>query len=182
MAEKLPESSVLLGDSIFKRLLAENPGLFSPLSDKFCVSGQRAADLYALIRGSREELRGRPVIILIGTNDILSNSPLDKFRLLYRSIVRYLRRLKCVITLCELLPIPKLGGEELEDGPVECINKFIRSFEPSGIKLIHTHSVFVESGCIKSHLFCQYLGRSRRVDLVHPNKEGLCCLLLTLEL
>lgn len=181
MAKKGSESPILLGDSILKRLFAEYPSLFSPLSGKFCVSGQRTADLYALVRGSREELKGRPVILLIGTNDVLSKFPVDKFRVLYRSIVRYLRRLNCVITLCELLPLPKLGSEELEDGPVESINKFIRSFETSGIRLIHSHSVFVDCGSIKEQLFCQYLGRSRRVDLVHPNKEGLCCLLLTLE-
>jgi hypothetical protein len=179
----MDNAPVLLGDSIFRRLYKRDPSLFSDLSDRFCVSGQKAHELLDLISDSRQLLRGKRVIVLIGTNNICGKvkTPLESLKVKLKAIVKLLRRVKCTVTLCEVLPIPRLGRLVSDSPLVLAINAYIRTFEPSGVNVIHSHDVFCTGANIKCFLFCSKLGHSGRVDLVHPNKEGLAVLLLTLE-
>lgn len=175
---------VLLGDSIFRRLFKHNPTLFDDLSDRLCVSGCTVTNLLSLIVDSRQQLKGRKVIVLIGANDIYRKvkTPVSTIKSKIVSIVRLLRNLKCAITWCEILPIPRLGRNISSAPSVLEINSLIRSFEPAGVTVIHSHDVFCDSkGVIKRSLFYTKLGNTSRVDLVHPNREGLSVLLLTLE-
>lgn len=178
------ESPVLLGDSLCCRLYARNASIFHPLSSRTCVSGQTVKELYDVVVPLRQQLLGRRVVLLIGTIDVLRRNSLQGILKHFIPLVKLLRRLKCQITLCELLPIPKLGKKS-QDPTLLGLNKFIRTYEPSGVRVIHSHDLFCSGpeGTIKSFLYCKYLGRSgsRRVDLVHPNSDGLDCLLLSLE-
>lgn len=176
--EDLP---VLLGDSIFRRLYERNTSLFDSLSGQLCVGGQTIPDLRDKVKAVREQLRERHVIILIGANDILKRVPCENIQLNIRSLIRHLKRLKCRISLCEVLPIPKLGRKLTAASAVLKLNSYLRSFEPSGVHIIHSQEVFCNAGVIKCDLYCKKLGSTGRVDLVHPNASGLDCLLLTLE-
>lgn len=174
---------ILLGDSIFKRLLTLEPGLYDPSSSHFCVSGSSAAELKSRCVAARDILKGQEVIVLIGANDVKRKTDYSQFIVIYKSLVKLLRALKCKISVCELLPMPFYGDLVSSCSLILQINKYIRSFEPSGIKVVHSFDVFCNiDGVIKKHLFCKYLGQSRRVDLIHPNKEGLSVLSLTLLL
>lgn len=173
---------ILLGDSIFRRLYERNTAIFHTASSKFCIGGQTVAQLYALIKEHRDILKGRRVFVLIGANDILKSVSVDSVQKSLRSVVRVLRRLKCEIILCELLPIPKFGASASSSPSVLLVNNFIKSFEPSGVQVVHTFKLFCSESLIRLSLFCKFIGDKRRVDLVHPNSAGLDCLLLTLEL
>lgn len=175
------DQPVLLGDSIFRRLLDRNPGLFDPLSYTFCISGQRSSDLLTLLVTHRAQLKGRRVIVLIGANDLSRGQSCEALHSCLLKIVRRLRRLKCVVELSEVLPIPRLGREVSSAPSVVKINEYIRTFAPSGLRIIKVFDLFCSSGVVQLHLYEQFIGRSRRRDLVHPNEDGLLILLLALE-
>lgn len=181
MAYPRAQLPVLFGDSIFRRLLESHKSLFDPLSLRFCISGQRIGNLIGKVRDSRTELMGRSVIVLIGTNDILDRVSVEAISKSIRDLIRYLRRQKCQISICEILPIPRLGNLATPYSVVCEVNKYIRSFEPSGVKIIHTFNHFCTPLGIRVSLFCQTFGNSSRVDLVHPNVDGIECLLICLE-
>lgn len=176
-----PSLPVLLGDSIFKRLYASNQKLFCTVSERFCVSGQTVLELLSLVRVFRNQLKGRKVVVLIGTNDVLKGHPSKGICSNIRFVVRLLSNLKCDITLCELLPIPKFGLGADSSPSVGLVNKYIRSFATSKVKVVKVFDSFCSDGQICCHLFHKTLGRSKRVDLVHPNADGLIILLLALE-
>lgn len=172
---------ILLGDSIFRRLLERHPSLFDPLSHKFCIGGQRIEKLFEGVRGSRAELKGRKVVILIGTNDILGGTSSKILCKSFRDLFRYLKRLECHIAVCEVLPIPRLGKSV--SLLVNDVNKYLRSFEPSGVNVIHTFSHFSNALSIYEWLYEKWIYKNNRksVDLVHPNADGLECLLICIE-
>jgi len=175
-------SPLLLGDSIFKRLYAQNRGLFDSLSSKFCVSGQTVSDLYSLVHGQHEVLMGRTVYVLIGANDVLQRTPQQQFMLSLRTLVRYLCRLKCNVHLCEILPIPRLGRKANASPAITKYNNFIRSCEPGGkIKVVRLFNYFCNGEDISCNLYEKYIGPARRTDLVHPNRDGLEVLLISIE-
>ena len=180
----MPGLPILIGDSIFRRLLEENKGLFDPVSKDTCKGGTKILEVYDLVRQHRLSVTGKDVIVLVGTNDLLEKSLLMIIRQAYKVLVRYLKRLKCGITLCEILPLPKFGQLATDLSTVLELNKFIRSFAPSGVRIVHAHDQFVQNNVIRLHLYCKTIFRKNRgqvVDLVHPNSEGLQCLLLCLE-
>lgn len=175
---------ILIGDSIFRRLLEENKELFNPVSKNTCIGGKKILEVYDLVRQHRLSIIGKDVILMVGTNDLCEKSPLVIIRQSYKVLVRYLKRLKCNITLCEVLPIPKFGQLATDHSTVLELNKYIRSFAPSDVRIIHAHDHFVSNNLIRLHLYCKSICRKNRgqvVDLVHPNKEGLQCLLLCIE-
>lgn len=175
-------SPILLGDSIFKRLYAQNSGLFDPLSKTLCVSGQKVSDLYSLVRAHRDALKGRKLYLLIGTNDILQSTSHHQLMLSLRTLLRYLGRQRCEVHLCELPPIPRLGRKASASEGITKINQFIRSFEPGGkVRVVRLFALFCMGDYISSHLFENFIGPRRRTDLVHPNRDGLQIILLSLE-
>ncbi|KAK3922101.1 Arylesterase [Frankliniella fusca] len=99
----------LLGDSILRRLLKRNSSLFSELSWQTAISGQTSAQLHEVIVRLRASLRGRRVVILIGANDCVKGIPASRTRTNIHKCILLLKRLKCSISICEILPIPKLG-------------------------------------------------------------------------
>lgn len=178
----MSELPILLGDSILKRLYKRNPNLYHPLSATLCVSGQRTQELTGVVTENRQLLKGKKVIVLIGTNDILKGTSFDSLRVLYRSLIRLLRRLSCTIVLCEVLPIPLLKGGR-GSLLLSQLNQYIRSFEPSGIQVLHIYDAFCDGESVRLSLFCKSMGngKRRRVDLIHPNFSGLDVLLTLLE-
>lgn len=180
----MSEPPILVGDSIFRRLFAEHRELFSPVSLDTCKGGKRILEVYDIVRQHRIRLIGKDVVLMVGTNDLLEKSSLNLVRQSYRVLVRYLKRLKCRLTLCEILPIPKFGQLATDCNVVLEFNKYVRSFEPSGVKVIRTHDQFVNNNQIRLCLFHKTFfrkGKGQCVDLVHPNTEGLHCLLLCIE-
>lgn len=178
----MSELPILLGDSILKRLYKRNSSLYHPLSATLCVSGQRTQELTGVVTENRQSLKGKKVIVLIGTNDILRGISFDSLRVLYRSLIRLLRRLSCTIVLCEVLPIPRLKGGRGSE-LLGQLNRYIRTFEPSGVQVLHIHDAFCDGEDVKQSLFCESMGTGnrRRVDLIHPNSSGLDVLLTLLE-
>ena len=149
---------VLLGDSIFRRLLERQNDLFSPLSKEFCIGGSKVSTLFGLAIESRHKLKGLKVFVLIGCNDILKNTPYEDFCKDFKRFIKLLRNLKCDIILCEVLPLPLFGRLASDCQTVIDFNKYIRSFEPSGIKVIHVYDEFVDdNGFIKETLYCKFL-------------------------
>lgn len=175
-------SPILLGDSILKRLYARNSSVFDALSSTFCVSGQKVSALYSLVRDHRVALKGRKVILLIGTNDILQYTPHQQLTFSLRTLVRYLLRLQCVITLCEIPPVPRLGRKANASEAVLKYNKYICSFEPGRkVTVTRIFNQFCNGENICCHLYEQFIGTARRTDLVHPNRDGLDILLFSVE-
>lgn len=180
----MAESPILVGDSIFRRLFTEHRELFSPVSLNTCNGGKRILEVYDIVRQHRIPLIGKDVVLMVGTNDLLEKSPLNLVRQSYKVLVRYLKRLRCRLTLCEILPIPKFGQLATDCNAVLEFNKYIRSFEPSGVQIIRTHNQFVDNNQIRLYLYHKTFfrrGKGQCVDLVHPNNEGLHCLLLCIE-
>lgn len=180
----MPNLPILLGDSIFRRLFCQTPLLFNEVSKYTCIGGLRILGLYDKVKQHRHLLADKEVILLIGTNDILKGESIVTVRQSFKVLIRYLKRLKCRISICEVLPIPKFGRLATDCQSVCELNKFIRSFEPSGVCIIRVHDQFVSNNNIKVYLYCQTCKRKNKsqcVDLIHPNGAGLECLLLCLE-
>lgn len=172
---------MLLGDSIFRRLHTANPGLFDPVSNLFCVGGQTSSALFTLVTVHRALLKGRRVLVLIGTNDLSKGQSCAQLHSCILKLVRLLRRLKCTVELSEVLPIPRLGREVSSAPAVLQINNYIRTFATSSVRVIKVFDLFCAAGFIKLHLFETVIGKSKRRDLVHPNQDGLLVLLLAIE-
>lgn len=100
-------SFVLLGDSIFKRLLTVYPSNFDLISFQFCISGIKVQELKAIVKLNREILKGKRVILMVGTNNVTSKEAFEPIKGYYRSLVRFLKRLSCDVTIVEILPIPR---------------------------------------------------------------------------
>jgi len=62
--------------------------------------------------------------------------------------------------------------ERLISATLSALNKYIRSFEPSGVVVIHAHDKFVSNNSIKKYLYVSKYANGR-VDLIHPNGVGL---------
>jgi hypothetical protein len=60
-------------------------------------------------------------------------------------------------------------------------NKYIRTFDPSGIKVIRAHDQFVNNASIKTQFYCKFMGKGNCVDLIHPNNLGLDIHLFAIE-
>lgn len=172
---------VLLGDSILKRLMVKFPNQFDNLSSVTCVSGQHAQELKLLIKEYREEIRGRRVVLLIGTNDFLQKSKFEVICSMIKSILKVLRQLDCRIAVLEAIPIARWGLSAESQSVIGKYNKFLSSFSTSGVEVIKLFDDFVVNGEVDISLFCKHIGKYRRVDLVHPNKKGLLLIFLKLK-
>lgn len=165
-------SIILLGDSVAKRLLVRYPTCFDLVSFDFCVSGIKIQGLWALVKDKWESLRGREVIVLIGTNNFLQREELCLVKNYYRSLIRYLRRVASVVSLVEVLPIPRLEHLASVKQDLLSFNGYIRSFAPAGLVVHHTYNRFCEGISANRKYYVKKFNNGR-VDLVHPNKLGL---------
>lgn len=166
-------SKVLLGDSILKRLYLKFPSEFDSLSAVTAVSGQKIAELKLIIKENRELLKGKSVIIHIGTNDFLKGTSETDLLLLLKSILKILRNLKCDIVVCEIIPIAVWGVSADSQSAIVKFNKYLHTFVPSGVRVINTFAAFCSEGVVITSYYCKYIGCKRRVDLIHPNSLGL---------
>ena len=155
--------------------------MFHRDSELFCVSGQRATELRRLVVRYGSLLRGKKVVVLIGTNDVLRNTSFSCFQSVYASLVSLLEKNACEVHVCEILPIPRFTNTDQRFDSVKDYNECIRSFESAVVKVIHCHARFVQCNIINEGLYCKFIGKNGRTDLVHPNKCGLNVLFLTLE-
>lgn len=165
-------SPILLGDSIFKRLLAEFSSDFSVLSARTSVSGIRVAELKRVIKDVRLKLSGSTAVLLVGANDVVKGTPLKDLKLQLKSLIRYLVRIKVKLTVLEILPIPRYENKPDIVSYVLEVNKFIRSFKSDKVRVLNTQCYFTANDRISVELYCKYLRRDK-VDLLHPNKLGL---------
>jgi len=169
--------SVLVGDSILKRLFERYPSQFSCISRVFCVSGQTSGDLKKLLKEKRGLLRNCSVIVHIGTNDFLKGIEFSVIRQCVKAILRLLRSLNCEIRIVEIIPIGCWGVSAESQRVVREFNCFLRSFVLSVIDVIDGYSAFcLSSSEVNLNLFCAFVGKWRRVDRVHPNCKGLAVL------
>jgi len=137
---------VLLGDSIMKRLYKRYANSFDDLSEVLCESGQGIEDLISLVKTNRANLKGKRVIVMIATNNILRNDTRNRICESLRLLSRRLRRLNCEVVWCEILPIPRLEWQATTLSKIREVNAYIRSFEPSGIKIVFYTELLVAKG------------------------------------
>ena len=173
LVESLEMSVVLLGDSVFKRLFEKHPDRFCSLSRMFCVSGQTSGDLKSLVKENRDLLRGRSVVLHIGTNDFLKSVDLSILCHTAKSIVRILRKLSCSVRVVEIIPIGRWGVSAEAQQAICKFNNFLRSFRSSGVLVSDAFTAFCSSSEVDLSLYCAVIGKYRRVDRVHPNNRGL---------
>lgn len=171
-------SLVLLGDSIFKRLYIEYYNLFSELSGIFCISGITVKELYFLVKKNHNLLKSKCVVLMIGTNDILNQNELIEVKTFLKVLIRYLIRLSVKLYLCDLIPIPAIFHSSIQVDSLKLYNSFIRSFQGVFCTILHTYDYFTYNSKDYFFLYCQYYGRSKRIDMIHPNSHGLLVLKL----
>jgi len=162
---------ILLGDSIFIRLFNCFPYHFDSISEQFCVSGQTILELKALVKERRELLIGQTVILMIGTNDFKSSVSNHNSKINIKSLIKLLSRL-CSLITCEVPPYASESLSSPRNKSINDFNNFIHSMA-NITRILRTSSVFICDGKIYVKLFCQLYSSSMRVDLVHPNEEGL---------
>ena len=169
-------SVVLLGDSIFRRLLSKFPGYFSGISSTFCISGQSIHELKLCIKANRNLLRKKVVVVLIGTNDLNNCVALNHINQSVKTLLRVLRNLKCEVYILETLPIARWGLSAESQTAVRKYCEFLYTCHTLGVKVIKAFDAFFSSGEVDLSLYCNYYP-SGRVDRLHPNSEGLSLLL-----
>ena len=169
-------SVILLGDSIFCRLLSKYPGYFSELSSIFCISGQFIHELKLKIKANRNLVRGKIVVVLIGTNDLKDRVDLNHINQSVKTLLRLLRNLGCRIYIVETLPIARWGLTAESQTSIRKYCEFLYSCHTLGVKLIKVFDTFFVNGEVDLSLYCNYYP-SGRVDRIHPNSEGLSLLL-----
>lgn len=166
--------SVLIGDSILKRLFERYPSQFSEVSRVFCVSGQTSSELKFLLKENRNLLRNCSVVVHIGTNDFLKSIDPSVVRQSLKAILRLLRGLNCKVCIVEIIPIGRWGVSAESQRAVREFNCFIRSFVTTVNRVVDGYSAFcLSSSEVNLNLFCAFIGKWRRVDRVHPNCRGL---------
>lgn len=166
------QSIVLLGDSILKRLLDQFSNHFDALSIDTCVSGKTIHELKVILKDKRELLKCKQVVLMIGTNDLVQKSRLGSMCAEVKSLLRFLRRLECKVTVLEALPVARWGLTAGSQAVIGEYNKFLQSFTSCGVKLIKLFDNFFVDGSVDLSLYCKKIGKYRRVDLVHPNRKG----------
>lgn len=168
-------SPILLGDSIFRRMFEKYPEKFDPLSAQFCIGGQRVHELKKSVKASRNLLFERRLCLLIGINDLLKGTPYVDIKLQIKSLIKLLAKFGCELTIVEVLPCPKYKLESEFQNLIFDLNRYLRSFVRKEVMVISTVNSFMYNGQIDRGMYCKSMGKGnrQRVDLIHPNKEGL---------
>ncbi|KAK3925260.1 Maternal effect protein oskar [Frankliniella fusca] len=164
----------MIGDSIMIRLYKEvlplaPQAVFDKNLKRKClgsmVSGQTICQLSRLMNG--KEKHHNQCIIMIGTNDILNGTPLDKSTSGLKSIRLLLEKHKVDAIFCTIPPIPKKRTD------CELFNIMLRGVVGDMATIIDVNKLFLkDDGTIKLNLFHMKHPSGER-DEVHPNQTGL---------
>jgi lysophospholipase L1-like esterase len=138
----------------------------------FCVSGQTISDLKNLLKVHRSDINGKVVCVMIGTNDFLVGRPLLTCKSDLKSLVLVLKRLCREVFVLEILPL----ATHLVSSTVNCnifkFNSYIQSF--NGCVKVLPVRCFNTCDVVNVSLYNEFYIGSSKVDLIHPNEEGLC--------
>lgn len=167
---------IYLGDSVLRQLLSsifQMDSFKTPngkIACQLCVGGQKVNNLQRRLREGlkykksmwRAKITGSICVILIGSNDCLQGTPIERFEKTYDWLLRDLRRMKPLkIIICNLPP--------LRDYSVETYNNSIKKISPKHGQMVDLYSTLKE--------------RNDEVllpDGVHLNRRGLQVILDTL--
>lgn len=162
--------ALLIGDSIFARLLERHKQSYDPLSISLCIRGARVAELKARVK----ELPSipSPVIMLIGINDLTSAHDLSEVWKTYVSLVRYLLRHNVELFVCPLLPLANHYLLRRCGDDIERFNFWIRSLKQKrNVTVLSFQSIFKPDLVCDPSLYCKVI--KNRPDYLHPNALGL---------
>ncbi|TLY46912.1 MAG: SGNH/GDSL hydrolase family protein, partial [Gammaproteobacteria bacterium] len=125
--------------------------------------------------------RDVPVVLFLGGNDLLRDTPVRSVRLAFRSLLRLFRKKLpgVVLILIKLPAFPRCSGRPRQLESIDQFNTFL-----STLKDMRTSVVHLSQELKSTAFFHLYYGRSKRPDGVHLNDEGYRTLvrMLTQEL
>ncbi|KAF5302369.1 hypothetical protein FQA39_LY10408 [Lamprigera yunnana] len=166
----------------------------------YCVSGQVIADLKERMLKMEYGI-SKKVLLLIGTNDFLRNTPLHSMCDTYNSIVELLKNECSHIILLTIPPIPLLANYTKYWIQLKQFNDFVSSFakgaytvfnffflkskflEPT-ISVIDLASVYISYNNTVSLQYFEktYCNSMNKRDLIHLNKMGFLLLKSILDM
>jgi len=163
--------ALLMGDSIFSRLVSRYGAYYHPLSASLCVSGAKTSILKALIKSLTEVPAS--VVLLIGINDLIYPHNFSEVWKSYVSVVNLLLR-KGVKSLyvCPLLPVANHQVVRKWGSEIERFNFLIGGLsQKKGVSIISFKPSFLIGGEPNRALYCPVI--KTRPDYIHPNGAGL---------
>jgi lysophospholipase L1-like esterase len=166
--------ALLMGDSIFKRLVALHPSLFNPHSASLCVGGYGVQELKVLTKLSEFPFNAQVVVLLVGINDIIKSRCLSRTWSIYVSFVRFLLRKGLVVFCCQLLPVANSTLSTRHQKSIDKFNFWISTLaQKPNVRVVSFSALFYDA-VSKSYFKDKYCPRiNNRPDYLHPNKKGL---------
>ena len=165
-----------LGSSHAKRLAfyLQHPNPYSNVitcAQNSGISGARISDVKALIKQSPTPIQSplSPIVLIIGTNDILNGADIVTIKKQYISLVRLvLRRFPSAPLLLVQLPIfPRCQGNSAQIKTIGQFNKYVASLANQGIKIIPLDMLLTSP-----RFFKKYYPRTAKQDNLHLNSDG----------
>lgn len=162
----------LIGDSLARRFgffLSRSPrfaGRIRVAAD-FSVSGLTIGGLKELVKNGTVKLSPQhPVLMFIGTNDILRGADSLAVKQQYKSLIRLLRRRfpGIFLIILQVPDFPKIRQDPSALATVAYFNKCVEGFQASDTSVLR---VAVPLG--EEKYFCKFYGRSRKRDGIHFN-------------
>lgn len=98
--------ALLIGDSIFARLLQNHGASYHPLSKELCVRGARVQAVKSLVKSVAS--LPSSVVVLIAINNLLSPHDLSIVWQDYKSFINHLLRRGRFVFVCQLLPVANI--------------------------------------------------------------------------
>lgn len=162
----------LIGDSLARRFgfyLARS----RQTSDKLCVSadfsvsGLTISGLKDLVKAGTVQLNpDHPVVMFIGTNDVLRGSDPFIVKQQLKSLVRLLRRRfpEILLVLVEIPDFPKIQHDVSALAAVKYFNKCLLGFHAASTFILRIANELADE-----KYFCKFYGNSNRRDGIHYN-------------
>lgn len=162
--------ALLLGDSIFKRLLLKYGDCYHSLSTDMCVSGSTVEELRTRVK-SLSVFPNR-VVLLVGINDLTRQNDITSVWSLYVALVRFLLRQGCHVFVCQLLPVANHRIRRKIEEDFKRVNFWISNLKcKSNVTVISFESLFLVNGVFQVQRYCSVI--KSRADYLHPNSAGL---------
>lgn len=163
--------ALLMGDSIFSRLISRYGSQYHPLSKSCCISGAKVETLKALAKTITEW--PKVVVLLVGINNLTHPHVLAEVWKVYVSLVNLLlRRGVTKLYVCPLLPVANIYLNHKCGGDLALINFWIRGlFQKKNVTVLSFEHIFLSSGIVNPTLYCPVI--KNRPDYLHPNSKGL---------
>lgn len=170
--------ALLIGDSIFARLLVGRTSLYHPLSNSLCVRGARVSAIKELLKDMSEI--PSPAVLLIGINDLSNPHDLVCVWDKYLSIVNLLLRKGVFLYICPLLPVANNYFLKNYGSDLARFNFWIRNLrQKKNVKILSFESIFRTNNVFNLSVYCPFI--KNRVDYLHPNAKGLALMHSTIQ-